>query len=186
MFTMPYPSKISRDSVVGAALVLLRRDGRAALGMRAVADALGVRPASLYKHVGDLAGLRALLAEAAALAMARELDAANAATSDAADGLRAVAAAYVAFAREDPHLYALLAEAGVPAEPGAERKALWNRLLRVVGALTRDPDDTAAAVALWAFLHGFVALEQAGMYGASGPRDGLARGLDALARGLTR
>ncbi len=186
MFTMSYPSKISRESVVRAALGLLRREGRSALGMRRVADALGVRPASLYKHVGDLAGLHALLAEAAALAMARELDAAYVATPAPAAGLRAVAAAYVEFARQHPHLYALLAESGVPAEPGAERKALWNLLLRVVGALTGDPDDTAAAVAVWAFLHGFVALEQAGMYGASGPRDGLARGLDALAHGLMR
>ena len=186
MFAMAYPSKISRESVVGAALALLQRDGRAALGMRAVAEALGVRPASLYKHVGGLAGLHALVAEDAALAMRRALDAAHAAAPDAAAGLRAVAAAYVEFARQHPHLYALLAEAGVPAAPGVERKALWNALLAVVGALTGDPDDTAGAVAVWAFLHGFVALEQAGMYGASGPRDGLARGLDALARGLAR
>lgn len=186
MFTMAYPSKISRETVVEAALALLRRDGRAALGMRAVADALGVRPASLYKHVGDLAGLHALLAEAAARAMARELDGAADGARDPAAALHAVAAAYVAFARREPHLYALLAEPGVPAAPGSERKALWNGLLRVVGALTGDPDDTAAAVAVWAFLHGFAALEHAGMYGASGPRGGFARGLDALARGLAR
>jgi AcrR family transcriptional regulator len=192
---MPYPAKLSRQAVVDAALALVERDGAAALGMRAVADALGVRPASLYKHVGDLAGLAALLAEAAAAALSARIDAAlareAAPQADAATALRRTADAYVRFARERPALYAYLTTAapaggaGGAALPGAERKALWNRLLAVVGALTGDADDTAGAVAAWAFLHGFVALEQAGAYGASGPRGGLARGVDALARGLT-
>ena len=63
---MVYPSKLSRELVVGAALSLIREQGVEALGMRAVALRLGVRPASLYKHVIDLAGLQALLAEHAA------------------------------------------------------------------------------------------------------------------------
>lgn len=202
---MPYPAKLSRTAVVAAALALLDARGRDALGMRAVGDVLGVRPASLYKHVGDLAGLETLLAEAAAAALADALDAAlaelapprvrprSAGRADPAAALRAVATAYVGFAREHPARYALLTTVVpatvVPGGPatghsGDERKALWIRLLAVVGALTGDADDTGAAVAVWAFLHGFVALEQAGLYGASGPRGGLARGVDALARGL--
>lgn len=191
---MAYPAKLSRASVVAAALALVDQHGRAALGMRAVAEALGVRPASLYKHVGDLAGLEALLAEAAAAALADAIDGTLAALASAADApaaaaLRAVATAYVRFAHECPARYALLTTAAAPGgrdtgHPGDERKALWTRLLAVVGALTGDPDDTAAAVATWAFLHGFVTLEQAGLYGASGPRGGLPRGVDALAQGL--
>ena len=71
-----------------------------------------------------------------------------------------------------------------PGQPSAERKALWNRLLAVVGALTGEPDDTDAAVAVWAFLHGYAALGASGLYGASGPCGGLTRGIHALARGL--
>lgn len=190
---MAYPAKLSRARVVDAALALVDRHGRDALGMRAVADALGVRPASLYKHVGDLARLEALVAECAAAALAAEIDAALArvpalghveASSDPAAALRATADAYVGFARERPQLYAVLADAAVPDRPGEERKALWDRLLAVVGALTGDADDTGGAVAVWAFLHGFVALGAAGLYGASGPRDGFARGVAALATGL--
>jgi hypothetical protein len=92
----------------------------------------------------------------------------------------------VRFAAERPALYALLTTPAAPGQPGAERKALWNRLLAVVGALTGDVDDTDAAVAAWAFLHGYAALGAAGLYGASGPRGGLARGVAALARGLAR
>jgi AcrR family transcriptional regulator len=184
---MAYPAKLSRAAVVEAARVLVERDGRAALGVRAVADALGVRPASLYKHVGDLAGLEGLLAEAAASAMADALDDALAAVPPGADGaaaMRATADAYVGFAAERPALYALLTTPAAPDQPGAERKALWNRLLAVVGALTGDSDDTDAAVAVWAFLHGYAALGAAGLYGTSGPRGGFARGIRALARGL--
>lgn len=192
LYAVPYPAKLSRAAVVDAALALLDARGREALGMRAVADALGVRPASLYKHVGDLAGLEALLAEAAAAELAGALDAALARlrpTAAPAAVLRGVGDAYVRFARERPARYALVSATPTPAgadptRPNVERKALWNRLLAIVGALTGDPDDTGAAVAVWAFLHGFVALETAGLYGASGPRGGLARGVDALARGL--
>ncbi|GJG86806.1 TetR family transcriptional regulator [Gemmatimonadetes bacterium T265] len=186
---MVYPAKLSRGAVVDAALALVEREGRPALGMRAVAGALGVRPASLYKHVGDLAGLEALVAECAAAGLAAEIDAALARvpaerSGDPAAALRATADVYVRFARGRPALYALLADAAVQARPGEERKALWNRLLAVVGALTGDADDTGGAVAVWAFLHGFVALGAAGLYGASGPRDGFARGVAALAAGL--
>jgi hypothetical protein len=95
-----------------------------------------------------------------------------------------MAVVYARFARERPALYSFLVGEGVPAEPNVERKALWNRLLAAVAPLTGDADDTGAAVAAWALLHGFAALERAGMFGASGPRDGFARGVDALARGL--
>jgi AcrR family transcriptional regulator len=184
---MPYPAKLSRAAVVDGARALVDAHGRAALGMRAVADALGVRPGSLYKHVGDLAGLEALLAESAAAELAHAMDAARRAAGaddDPAAAFRTAAATYVRYAREHPARYALLTIAAAPDQPGAERKALWNRLLAAVGALTGDPDDTPAAVAAWAFLHGFVALEAAGLYGASGPRGGLERGIEALARGL--
>jgi hypothetical protein len=50
----------------------------------------------------------------------------------------------VRFAAERPALYALLTTPAAPGQPGAERKALWNRLLAVVGALTGDVDDTDA------------------------------------------
>jgi hypothetical protein len=50
----------------------------------------------------------------------------------------------------------------------------------VVGGLTGDPDDTAAAVAFWAFLYGYVESERSGLFGASGPKGGFEVGLEAL------
>lgn len=202
---MVYPSKLSRESVVGAARSLIGEQGVQALGMRAVAARLGVRPASLYKHVVDLAGLHALLAEHAAGELLTAIDAAIARAPNSARvespkmPMLFMANEYLRFARDQPALYALLTAETSPRPatarqtataaasiPQVARAALWQRLLQVVGDLTGSADDTEAAVALWAFLHGFITLERAGMFGTDGPSGGFARGVKAMAAGLRR
>jgi Tetracyclin repressor-like, C-terminal domain len=59
-------------------------------------------------------------------------------------------------------------------------------VLEVIGRIIRNPDDTSAAVALWAFLHGFITLERNGLFGPSGPQQALEVGIDALIAGLPR
>ena len=59
-------------------------------------------------------------------------------------------------------------------------KAVWNLLLEVVTAISGHPDDTAAAVATWSFLHGYATLEHSGAFGPSGPQGGLERGVEAF------
>ncbi len=134
----------------------------------------------------------ALIAERAASELANKAKAAVASADHAAQGaagaLRALASAYADFAAAEPGLYAALTTdtsgSTWAAQPGVERKALWNLLLQVVGRLTNNPDDTGAAVAAWSFLHGYASLRAAGMFGSSGPRDGFDRGLAALIAGL--
>lgn len=63
---------LSRDRIVSAALDLIDRDGLDGLSIRALADALGTRPMSLYRHVSDKADIlggvtAALLARTAPL-----------------------------------------------------------------------------------------------------------------------
>jgi AcrR family transcriptional regulator len=201
---MPYPSKLSRPLITDVALTLVEAGGATALTLRAVAERLAVRPSSLYKHVGDAAGLQALVAEAAAARLQARLEAAVCGVPDGrgrsgtqsvgtgpAVRLRLAAQAYRTFARAHPGLYAVLitdtsGSALGATQPGTARKALWNALLALVAPLTGNDDDTGAAVAVWAFLHGFASLEDAGMFGASGPQDGFERGVDALAAGLPR
>ncbi len=55
---------LSRERLVGAALELINEDGLEALSMRALADRLEVKAASLYWHVRDRRELLELLAEA--------------------------------------------------------------------------------------------------------------------------
>ncbi len=189
---MPYPSKISVEQVADAATALAREGGLPAVGVRSVAERLGVRPTALYRYCTDGDGLMALIAERAASQLAGQARAAVAVAEHralGADGtFKALARAYADFATAEPGLYAALTTdtsgSTWSAQPGVERKALWNLVLQVVGRLTNNPDDTGAAVAAWSFLHGFASLRAAGMFGSSGPRDGFERGLAALIAGL--
>lgn len=100
-----------------------------------------------------------------------------------AGAVRAVAGEYLEFSRVEPALFGLLvAQPGTGERPEAKR--LWNLLLAVLEPVTGKADDTGAAVAFWAFLHGFATLEAAGQFGASGPRGGYERGVAALLAGL--
>ncbi|WP_180970151.1 TetR/AcrR family transcriptional regulator [Deinococcus planocerae] len=182
---MVYPAKLSPEAILQTALDLLEGGGEEALNMRSLAERLGVRPSSLYRHYPDRAALVAALEDRAALALDGAL---REASRDRPPGeaLRAAAHAYLGYSRAHPHLYGLLLAPRPPAPAGpGPGKDLWNVVLHLVGAVTGDPDDTAAAVAYWAFLHGYVQLERSGQFGASGPRGGFERGLDALVRGFS-
>ena len=180
---MPYPTKLHARTILETAWTLLEAGGPEALSMRPLADALGVRPGSLYRHIESRDALLRALAERSALELQADLLAA-ASSHPAREALQAASLAYLLYARTHPHAYGLLlhpddqtGQAGIKTPPGKE---LWNTLLALVGALSGDPDDTDHAVALWTFLHGACALERAGIYGASGPRGGLDVGLVAL------
>ncbi len=180
---MPYPAKLNPEQILDTAQTLLETSGPDGLSMRTLADALGVRPSSLYRHHASREALLLALGERAALALREALQDA-AALQDARAGAVAASRAYLDYARRHPHLYALLLlkmdRLPQGGRMGHAGKQLWNTLLHTVGRLSGNPDDTDHAVALWTFLHGFVELERSGLFGASGPRGGLDVGLSAL------
>lgn len=191
---MSYPAKISLVAITDAAVQIATAGGFRALGIRPVADVLGVRPSALPRYCRDYDGLVALVAEyaAAQLSDAAETRLSRVSECDAEPGraLLAMAETYRDYAEAQPALYtALMTDTTRSAWTEAQRSArkkLWELLLRVVCDLTGDPDDTGAAVAVWSFLHGFADLAETGLFGESGPRDGFARGLNALVEGLRR
>ena len=129
--------------------------------MRRVAEALGIRAPSLYKHLPDKAAL-----EAAVMAEGfREAAAAfEAATDGAADPMGALVKAFRDFASAHPHLYRLMTERPLPRErlpPGLEARTAAP-LLRLTGS----PERARAA---WAFIHGMIILELNDRF----PSDGL-------------
>ena len=181
---MPYPTKLTTEQIFEAALTLFQTGGPEALSMRILAERLGVRPSSLYRYYPERDALMNALKDHAIRALHAALrEAVEAKRPEAA--FAAAARSYLAYARAEPHLYSLMLAPKAPytAEPGPG-KDLWNDLLRIVGAVTGLPDDTAAAVAFWAYLHGFALLEASGQFGSSGPRGGFERGLGALRHGF--
>jgi AcrR family transcriptional regulator len=137
--------------VVAVARRLLEEEGPATLTMRRLAEAVGMRAPSLYKHFPDKAAL-----EAAVIATGLDDAAAvfEAAVATATDPLTALAVAYRQFALDHPHLYRLMNTGPLPRRhlpPGLEDRTAAP-LLRVAGTQAR-------ARAIWAFAHGMVLLE---------------------------
>jgi AcrR family transcriptional regulator len=152
--------------LVAAGRRLLEEEGPEALTMRRLADRVGIRAPSLYKHLPDKAALEAAIIatglEEAAAAFEQALEGADGGTGGVAGAmagngggaLPALAAAYRRFAREHPHLYRLMNSGPLPREhlpPGLEERTAAP-LLRVAGSRAR-------ARAVWAFAHGMVMLE---------------------------
>ncbi|RIJ56953.1 TetR/AcrR family transcriptional regulator, partial [Clavibacter phaseoli] len=104
----------TRDRIVGVAADLLRAEGRAAVTTRAVAEAAGVQAPTIYRLFGDKEGLLDAVAETEmtrfAATKAVVICAAAEGAVDAVDDLRAGWDATIAFALDNPELYALMSD----------------------------------------------------------------------------
>lgn len=179
---------LSRDRVAEEAAAVADEVGFDRLSLAAVADRVGVRLPSLYKHIDSLDGLRRDLTVRTLHELAGAVTPAVAGRSGS-DGLRALATAYRDFARRHPGRYAatVRAPAGGDEQHVAAAEAVLRVVLTVLAGYGLHGDDAIdAARALRAALHGFVTLEAAGGFGL--PRDvdrSFDRLVDALDAALT-
>ena len=103
----------------------------------------------------------------------------------AADGcepvttIRKMSFAYIKFARDHRHLYEVMMSLHAPEHDATFRQSLWTFTVEQVQRIAGSDRAAQASVALWAFLHGAVALEAAQVFGESKPASGLEFGLDA-------
>ncbi len=167
---MPRP-KLHDDALrirlLDTAGALLTSEGPDALGLRRLAAAAGTSTSAVYALFGGKPGLlRALFVEAFTR-FAAHLDTVTPSDDPLAD-LLALARAYRASARADPHLYSVMF-APVPGfEPAPQDRAhaaatftpLLDAIRRAIAAgLLRDEDPVLIATAAWANVHGLVSLE---------------------------
>ena len=177
---MAYPKLLSSADILRTAIHLVEQGDADGLSLRAVALALGVKAPSLYRYFPHKEALEVAVAEEVLNAMRAELQKASE-SPDADTRFRGTADAYLRFARERFSLYSLIVQNRLPGTYGSEAgKAVWNLLLEAASGISGKSDDTAAAVATWSFLHGYATLEHSGAFGASGPRGGLERGVEAF------
>jgi AcrR family transcriptional regulator len=181
MARRPGPS-LSRDDVIRAAFRVVERDGPDHLGIRQVADELGIQSSSIYHHVDGLERLR----EATAIAgWARLVASFPDPVESPAGTLRSLAEAYRGFVRANPGLYRLMT--AVPFQPNdAALLVLASRMGEIVVHLGLPPEDTIHAIrGLRAAVHGFVDLENAGQFKMAVSSDASFEWmLDVIVRGL--
>ncbi|MDR5738512.1 TetR/AcrR family transcriptional regulator [Caballeronia sp. LZ016] len=148
-----------RERILEVSRGIVRSEGLASLSMRKLADAIDYSPAALYLHFrsrGEIA--RALREEGHA--QLRAAFAPHATLADPAARLRAMGRAYVEFSMAEPEMYRLMFMEPADAA-GAADTAMLSVFADAFAAL-KAVAPLACAQALWANLHGIVALELTG------------------------
>ncbi len=175
---------LDADTVVAAAARLADAEGLESVTLARLADELGIRPPSLYAHVGGLEDLRQRVGARGAGELAAAIRSAAAGRA-ASDALQAVATAYRNYAHEHPGSYVALQRA-----PSADRSQDAQAVVEVALAVLRgyglEGDEAIhAARTIRAALHGFVTLEsEAGFAIPLSVDDSFERLVAVLDRGL--
>lgn len=175
---MPYPSKTDRRSILAAAVKHLTRAGIRDLSLRSLAASLDLAPNAIYRYFSDRPALEAALASEAARQMEMTLRKAAGAREPVA-AIREMASAYLNFAKENPHLYDMMMSSHAPKHDATFHQSLWAFTVEQVQRIAGSELAAQASVALWAYLHGAVALDAAEVFGEGKPASGLGFGLDA-------
>jgi AcrR family transcriptional regulator len=153
------------------------------LTLAALAESLGVRQPSLYKHIDGMDALQRAIAVRAKLELADALG--RAAVGRSRDSaVRAVCLAYRTWALEHPGRYTATVRAPAPDDEDdlAASTAAVDVVFGVLSGYDLDGEVAIDATrALRAALHGFVTLETTGGFGL--PR-AIARSFDRLVDGL--
>lgn len=155
---------LTRDGVVDAAIALADEVGLDHLTLAALAERVGVKQPSLYKHIDSLAGLHRSIRLSAKRELGEVLVRAAVGRSHAA-AIMAMAHAYRDWAVKHPARYQ--ASQTVPAAGDVDDTAVSLQAIQIIAdvlagyALTGD-DAIDAIRGLRATLHGFVSLETTG------------------------
>lgn len=185
MEAMAYAKLISADDIVKTAIRIIEAADADGLSLRAIAASLGVKAPSLYRYFPHKDALEMAVAEESLRAMLAEMQKAGSAEGPEAR-FRATVEAYLSFARERFPLYSFIMDRIPQTHGSAIAKDVWNLLLDAASDVSEQPDDTAAAVAVWSFLHGYAILQHSGAFGASGPKGGLDLGVTAFLNNFRR
>jgi len=146
----PEPSTARQQQIVAVAGAILEAGGPAALTMRRLASALGIKAPSLYKHFPDKAAVEIALIERGFWLWGNAPPVAH----GAGDPIINLATAYRSIAQEHPHLYRLMTTGALDRSRIAPGLEAWS------GAPLGEPFiDPETARAFWAFLHGMTLLE---------------------------
>lgn len=159
------PTRLSRDSIVNAALTFLDREGWDALTINALATQLGTKGPSLYNHVNSLEDLRRTVRMRVVGDIIDMLNTVGQGrTRD--DAVTAMASAYRSYAHHHPGRYSAFTRmplGGDDPEFTDATRAAAAPVISVLASYGLDGEAAFyAALEFWSAMHGFVLLEMTG------------------------
>lgn len=169
---MPTPARTSLQQIIDAGRRILEAEGLEELTMARVAQVVGVRPPSLYKHVRDRGDLVRLIGNDAVEELATRLSKAAGSAKPRQD-LVTMAHAFRAFAHDYPEAHSLMwsrlpEQWRIDAELNVRAS---EPLLHAVAAQVGPDDALMAARTFVAWAQGFVSMELAGAFRLGGDVD---------------
>jgi AcrR family transcriptional regulator len=186
----PYPVQVERAALLQKARAMMEAEGIDNLTLHKLAAAFSIKAPSLYRHFSSKADLlRAVnldtnkaLVDSIRLAVA-------AAQPQTTARIRAMAAAYRAFALANPMTYGLMysnLSAELRPDP-AQLEALALPLQALITPITGEADSLAALRGVWALVHGFIMLELNGQFQRGGDLEAAyMQAVEAYIRGWTK
>jgi AcrR family transcriptional regulator len=158
-------TKLSRETIVNAALTFLDREGWDSLTINALANQLGTKGPSLYNHVHSLDDLRRTV-------RMRVIDDIIGMLNTVGDGrtrddaVSSMASAYRSYAHHHPGRYSAFTRmplGGDDPEFTEATRAAAAPVISVLGSYGLQGQDAFyAALEFWSAMHGFVLLEMTG------------------------
>jgi AcrR family transcriptional regulator len=185
-----------RAALLHAARNLLRERGTGAFSLADAAKLAGVSPAAPYRHFRDREALLGAVARDGFVLFSARLAEAWTSHADPREAFAAMGRAYLAFARDEPGLYAAMFSQDAPLdeEGRAEAAKAFELLVKgVAGVLAAAnqqgrmpmPDPLPIAMQVWSMSHGVAGLWYGGRPPACPlePEQVLQEGVQALLEG---
>ena len=153
---MPQKRKISKEDILSAAFGLAREGGPGALGARALATRLGTSTQPVFSHFASMKGLEAETLKAVEAFYEKRI---AAALATAGKPYRAAGLAYIAFAREEPHLFRWLFMRDRAGEAGPDTGEIAPilALLQEQHGFSRE-DAVCFHAEMWIVVHGIATM----------------------------
>ncbi|MCA9911745.1 MAG: helix-turn-helix transcriptional regulator [Anaerolineae bacterium] len=163
---MPYPAQIDLETLIETARRMIEEHGFDKLSLRMIAQELGVKAPSLYRHVENKAALLAAVNQVTRTELFAVMHRAMEADIPLEERLLAIANAYRAYAHANPATYELAFSTSIPELQTGETEAQnLEAVLRIqalfVEWIGSEAESLAALRGALALMHGWVRLEMA-------------------------
>lgn len=193
--TSGYHHGALHEAILGAAVTEAAMHGPQAIGVRALAKAVGVSPSAIYRHVPSIDALLTEVSQVARQLLAARMIEQRERVSNsgtpldrASERLRATGRAYVHFALSDPHLFdtAFTPTSLTPATP--DDPSAWQVVVDGVDELVdagglKPAAAPDAVLVAWSSVHGIASILRRGLLMNPVPDD---HAIDVVLDGVRR